>query len=161
MLTVLGVFMALEKPECLANINYVPFFHVSWSNEGHSLFWQFLFFYLLKEWVSLSSSLGLLIVGSCATLLHREQKPQESNSEHFTILCKAATWLLWGKTFSGSFLLWLVIVKYWQLGFSPKRCNCSVLAFMHMLLSVYAAPLLSCVIMCVVCSARSNVPGEF
>lgn len=76
-------------------------------------------------------------------------------------LCRTATSLLWGNTFSGSFLLWLVIVKIWQLGFSPKRCNCGVLAFMYMFLSLYAAPLLSCVIMCVVCSAWSNVPGEF
>lgn len=43
------LFIPLEKPEYPTCINYGHFFHGSWSDEGHSLFWQFVFISLLKE----------------------------------------------------------------------------------------------------------------
>lgn len=56
----------------------------------------------------------------CYLIAHRTKASGVKLRTFYQCLRKTATSLLWGNTSSESCLLWLVIEKYWQLGFPPK-----------------------------------------
>lgn len=87
----------------------------------------FIFLSFKRTILSLLMSWPLNCWQLCYLTAHRTKASGVKLRIFYQLLRKTATSLLWGNTFSVSFLLWLVIVKYYSWDFPQKDvtgCSC-------------------------------------